>query len=40
MERGGAAMKIRAHAISAGKGEGEAVVYNGPFSFMGVLLHG
>lgn len=37
MERGGAAMKIRAHAISAGKGEGEAVVYNGPFSFMGDL---
>ena len=30
-------MKIRAHTISDGKGEGEAVVYNGPFSFLGDL---
>ena len=28
-------MEIRAHTVSAGKAEGEAVVYNGPFSFMG-----
>jgi len=30
-------MEIKAHTISAGKAEGEAVVYNGPFSFMGDL---
>lgn len=30
-------MEIRAHTVSAGKAEGEAVVYNGPFSFMGDL---
>ena len=30
-------MKIRAHTVSEGKAEGEAVVYNGPFSFMGDL---
>ena len=28
-------MEIKAHTVSAGKAEGEAVVYNGPFSFMG-----
>ena len=27
-------MEIRAHRVSAGKAEGEAVVYNGPFSFL------
>ena len=30
-------MEIRAHSVSAGKAEGEAVVYNGPFSFLGDL---
>ena len=30
-------MEIRAHTVSDGKAEGEAVVYNGPFSFMGDL---
>ncbi len=30
-------MEIKAHMISAGKAEGEAVVYNGPFSFLGDL---
>ena len=30
-------MEIRAHTVSAGKAEGEAVVYNGSFSFMGDL---
>ena len=30
-------MEIRAHMVSAGKAEGEAVVYNGPFSFLGDL---
>lgn len=30
-------MEIRAHTISAGKAEGEAVVYKGPFSFLGDL---
>jgi predicted aconitase with swiveling domain len=30
-------MEIKAHMVSAGKAEGEAVVYNGPFSFMGDL---
>ena len=30
-------MEIKAHTVSAGKAEGEAVVYNGPFSFMGDL---
>jgi predicted aconitase with swiveling domain len=28
-------MEIKAHTVSAGKAEGEAVVHNGPFSFMG-----
>ncbi len=28
-------MEIRAHMVSAGKAEGEAIVYAGPFSFMG-----
>jgi len=28
-------MEIRAHTVCAGKAEGEAVVYNGPFSFLG-----
>jgi len=30
-------MEIKAHTVSTGKAEGEAVVYNGPFSFMGDL---
>lgn len=30
-------MKIRCHMISEGEAEGEAVVYNGPFSFLGDL---
>ena len=30
-------MKIRAHSVSGGKAEGEAIVYNGPFSFLGDL---
>jgi predicted aconitase with swiveling domain len=30
-------MKIKCHMISEGKAEGEAVVYNGPFSFLGDL---
>ena len=30
-------MEMRAHPVSGGKGEGEAVVCNGPFSFMGDL---
>lgn len=30
-------MEIRAHTVSAGKAEGEAVVYNGPFAFLGDL---
>jgi len=30
-------MEIRAHKVSAGKAEGEAVVYNGPFAFLGDL---
>lgn len=30
-------MEIKAHSVSAGKAEGEAVVYDGPFSFMGDL---
>jgi len=30
-------MEIRAHTVSAGKAEGEAVVYDGPFSFLGDL---
>jgi predicted aconitase with swiveling domain len=30
-------MEIRAHMVSAGKAEGEAVVYRGPFSFLGDL---
>ena len=30
-------MEIKAHPVSAGKAEGEAVVYNGPFSFLGDL---
>jgi uncharacterized protein len=37
MERGNAKMEISAHMISAGKAEGEAVVYNGPFAFLGDL---
>jgi predicted aconitase with swiveling domain len=37
MERRITKMKIRAHTISGGKAEGEAVVYNGPFSFLGDL---
>lgn len=30
-------MEIKAHTVSAGKAEGEAIVYNGPFSFLGDL---
>ncbi|MFH0845156.1 MAG: DUF126 domain-containing protein [Pseudomonadota bacterium] len=30
-------MEIKAHMVSAGKAEGEALVYKGPFSFMGDL---
>ena len=30
-------MEIKAHMVSAGKAEGEAVVYNGSFSFLGDL---
>jgi len=30
-------MKLRGHKINAGKGEGEAIVYRGPFSFVGDL---
>ncbi|MBW2034002.1 MAG: DUF126 domain-containing protein [Deltaproteobacteria bacterium] len=30
-------MEIRAHTVSAGKAEGQALVYKGPFSFMGDL---
>jgi predicted aconitase with swiveling domain len=37
MEGGDTKMEIRAHTVSAGKAEGEAVVYNGPFSFLGDL---
>jgi uncharacterized protein len=37
MERGDIAMEIKAHSVSTGKAEGEAVVYDGPFSFMGDL---
>ena len=35
VERGDTKMQIRAHTVSAGKAEGEAVVYNGPFAFLG-----
>jgi len=30
-------MEIKAHMISAGKAEGKAVVYDGPFAFLGDL---
>lgn len=30
-------MEIKAHTVCAGKAEGEAVVYNGSFSFLGDL---
>jgi len=30
-------MEIKAHTVSSGKGEGQALVYKGPFSFMGDL---
>ena len=30
-------MEIKAHMVSAGKAEGEAIVYNGSFSFLGDL---
>jgi predicted aconitase with swiveling domain len=30
-------MEIRVHTVSAGKAEGEAIVYKGPFSFLGDL---
>jgi predicted aconitase with swiveling domain len=37
MERKDTPMEIKAHTVCAGKAEGEAVVYNGPFSFLGDL---
>ena len=37
MERGDTNMEIKAHKVCAGKAEGEAVVYEGAFSFMGDL---
>jgi hypothetical protein len=37
MERKDAQMVIKAHRVSAGKAEGEAVVYRGPFAFLGDL---
>jgi len=37
MEREDAEMVIKAHRVSVGKAEGEAVVYEGPFSFLGDL---
>jgi predicted aconitase with swiveling domain len=37
MERGDAKMVIKAHKVCAGKGEGKAVVYEGPFAFLGDL---
>ena len=37
VERKDAKMEIRAHMVSAGQAEGEAVVYNGPFAFLGDL---
>ena len=30
-------MEIKAHKVSAGKAEGKAVVYDGPFAFLGDL---
>ena len=30
-------MDIKAHSVSKGKGEGEAMVYDGPFAFLGDL---
>jgi len=30
-------MEIKAHMVSAGKAEGKAVVYDGPFAFLGDL---
>lgn len=30
-------MEIKAHLVSAGRAEGEAVVYEGPFAFLGDL---
>jgi len=35
VERRSANVEIRAHKVAAGKAEGEAIVYSGPFSFMG-----
>jgi len=35
VERKSAVVEIKAHTVSAGKAEGEAIVYEGPFSFMG-----
>jgi hypothetical protein len=37
MERSATTVEIRAHTVSPGKAAGEAVVYNGPFSFLGDL---
>ena len=37
VERKDTPMEIKAHMVCAGKAEGEAVVYNGPFSFLGDL---
>jgi len=35
VERKIAVVEVKAHTVSAGKAEGEAIVYEGPFSFMG-----
>ena len=35
MERRTAVVEVKAHPVSSGKAEGEAIVYEGPFSFMG-----
>ena len=37
VERKDTPMEIKAHTVCAGKAEGEAVVYNGSFSFLGDL---
>jgi len=35
VERRTAVVEVKAHPVSSGKAEGEAIVYEGPFSFMG-----
>ena len=37
LERRGTPMEIKAHKVSQGKARGEAVVYEGPFAFLGDL---